>query len=183
MRLKLTAAQAAEPISLDAAKGFLRVDSADENAYIGALITAARQFVESSTLRALLTQTWEMTLDEAREEVRIPRPPLQEVTKIEWINEAGVKSVVSSSTYDVELAQGAPGRVRLRTGCVWPIHRGFASFIVTFKAGYGDDAAAVPAGLVEAIRQVLAHFYSGRPAEDLPAGVFALTRPYKVIWL
>src|SRR4030042_5028266 len=144
MRLKLTTAPAAEPISLDAAKGFLRVDSADENAYIGALTPAARRFVESTTLRALLTQTWERTLDEAGAQLRIPRPPLQEVTKIEWVDEAGVKSVVSSSTYDVELAQGAPGRVRLRTGCVWPIHRGFASFIVTFKAGYGDAPAGRP---------------------------------------
>jgi uncharacterized phiE125 gp8 family phage protein len=183
MRLKLIQAPMVEPVSLDEAKGFLRVDSADDNALISALITAAREFVEVSTLRALITQTWEMALDGAGQEIRIPRPPLQTGIKIETVDEAGVKTEVDPAIYDVELGQGSPGRVRLRSGCAWPAHRGFASFIVTFKAGYGDAADAVPGALREALFRVLGHFYEGRQGEDLPAGVQALMRPYKVIYL
>lgn len=172
-----------EPISLAEAKNFLKVDGADDNTLISALITAAREFVELSTLRAFVTQTWELTLDMAGGTVKVPRPPLQEVSKIETIDDVGVKTLISSTLYDVELGQASPGRVRIKTGCVWPIHRGFASFIVTFKAGYGDAAGSVPKALREAVLRVLGHFYEGRQGEELPAGVWALMRPYRVIYL
>jgi uncharacterized phiE125 gp8 family phage protein len=53
----LLIAPAIEPLSLDEAKTFLRVETGDDDALITALIAAARLHVESQTHLALITQS------------------------------------------------------------------------------------------------------------------------------
>lgn len=174
---------ATEPISLDEAKLHLRIDDAADNVLISNLIVAARQFVENYTHRTLMTTVIEKIYDVPSHSFSLPSPPLQEVTKIEVVNDAGEKTEVDSSIYDYDSSVDIPGRVQLREGCVWPDHRGFASFIVTFKAGYGDAPADVPEMLRQAILQVLAHYYEKRQSEEIPAGIYTLLAPFKVYWL
>lgn len=172
-----------EPITLDEAKTHLRVDSADDNALITALITTARQFVENYTHRTLMTIAIEKTYDVPSHSFSLPCPPLQEVTKIEVVNDAGEKTEVDSSIYNYDSSTDLPGRVQLKDGCVWPDHREFASFIVTFKAGYGDAPANVPEMLRQAILQILAHYYENRQSEEIPKGIYTLMAPYKVYYI
>lgn len=182
MRLKLKTAPLVEPISLDEAKLHLRVDSADDNALITALITTARQFAERETKRAFITQTWEMFLDYALPEIDIPKPPLQAIgLSIKVIDEAGAEAVVDPTTYDIDASDNSPGRVKLRSGCTWPSHRGFASFIIEFKAGYGLLATDVPEALKQAILQLLSHLYDNRGAEEIPKGIKAMFWPFKIL--
>jgi len=179
-------------ITLDEAKNYLRVDSADDNALITSLIESAEDLVEKFTWRTLLTKTFELVYDSVGESIEIPKSPLQEVTKIEVISDAGTKTEVSSSTYVVDIT-GSRGRVMLKSGCVWPSHRGFASFIITAKAGYGDLAASVPAALKQAILAALAALYSvrggavdsyGRPIEAaVSSSISGICAAYMVIRL
>ena len=169
-------------ITLEEAKAYLRVDSEDENALISAMIAAAEKHVELATGRVLLTSTFELVYDEVSGSIEIPKSPLQEVTKIEVVSEAGVKTEVASSIYNVDTS-GILGRVQLKPGCVWPSHRGFASFIVTVKAGYGDTAAAVPPALKQAALAALAVIFASRgemDQEKINSAVAALCWPYKV---
>jgi len=168
-------------ITLEEAKAYLRVDSEDENALISAMIDAAEKHVELTTGRVLLTATFELVYDEVSGSIEIPKSPLQEVTKIEVVSEAGVKTEVAPSVYDVDTS-GTLGRVQLKAGCVWPGHRGFASFIITVKAGYGD-AAAVPSALKQAALAALAVIFESRGGVDrgkIDSAVAALCGPYKV---
>jgi len=181
MRLKLKTAPSTEPITLDQAKLHLRVDTGDDNALISMLITTAREMAEKETKRAFITQIWQMTLDAAESEIEIPKPPLQSVESITVIDEAGNESVVDASHYDVDKAQNSYGRVRLKSGSTWPTHRGFASFIVEFKAGYGDAAADVPEALKQAVLQLIAHFYENRESVEIPAGVKILLWAFKIL--
>lgn len=181
MRLKLKTAPTIEPISLDEAKNHLKVDSADDNVLITALITTARQLAERETKRAFITHIWQMYLDTAPAEIEIPKPPLQSVVAITVIDDAGAETVVNSSYYDVDASQNSPGRVKLKSGCVWPTHRNFASFIIEFKAGYGDAATDVPEALKQVILQLLSHLYENRGAEEIPKGIKALFWPFKIL--
>lgn len=183
MRLKLKTAPAVEPVTLEAVKNHLKVDSNDDNLLITALITTARQLAEKETHRAFITQTWQMYLDSAAAEIEIPKPPLQQVIDIKIIDDAGNESVVNSTLYDVDWSENSPGRVRLKSGCSWPSHRGFASFIIEFKVGYGDAAADVPEMLRQAVLQIIGHLYDNRGSEDIPAGAKALLWSYKVFTL
>jgi uncharacterized phiE125 gp8 family phage protein len=194
MKLNLTSAPTVEPVTLEEAKAHLKVDSADDNALISAMITTARTFAEQYTRRAFITQTLELVLDAPPSgDLKIPRPPVQSVTKIETIDEAGVKSEVSALTYMVELGTSSPGRIRLVSGCTWPVHREFASFIVTFQAGYGAAAIAVPQPIRTAILQLVSELYENRGAGELLLGtqpttnaqqmITVLLGPYKVFKL
>jgi uncharacterized phiE125 gp8 family phage protein len=52
-----------EPVTLAEAKAFLRIEDSTEDQVVTDLITAARQYVENRTGRALITQTWQLTDD------------------------------------------------------------------------------------------------------------------------
>jgi len=170
-----------EPITLDEAKLHLKVDGSDDNTLISALITTARQLAERETGRVFITQTWQMYLDAAPVEIEIPRPPLQSVVAITVIDDLGAETVVSDTIYDVDTSQNSPGRIKLKNGCSWPEHRDFASFIIEFKAGYGDAAADVPEALKQGILQLLTHLYENRGAEEIPKGIKALFWPFKIL--
>ena len=53
----------AEPVTLSEAKAYLRVGYDSEDAYITALITAARQWVESHTAVSVITRTVSCTVE------------------------------------------------------------------------------------------------------------------------
>ena len=57
----LTTAPAIEPVTRADVLSYMRVESSAEDALIDLLIPAARDYVEQSTGRALITQTWTMT--------------------------------------------------------------------------------------------------------------------------
>ena len=116
--------------------------------------------------------------------IEIPRPPLQQIVKIEVIGYDGVKIEVPKTSYMVDLGGENPGRVTLGIGSAWPWQRGFSSFIITLKAGYGDAAADVPAIIKTAILQAVAHLYEHRDDADLDESAAAKTlRKFKVFRL
>ncbi len=52
-----------EPVSLEEAKLYLRVDATSEDDLISSLIQAAREYVETHTRRTLIYTTYRYTLD------------------------------------------------------------------------------------------------------------------------
>jgi hypothetical protein len=58
----LTTAPAIEPVTLAEALTFMRAASGLEDALVSTLISAAREYVENLTQRALITQTWTLTM-------------------------------------------------------------------------------------------------------------------------
>lgn len=61
--LTVTTPPAVEPVDLATAKSHLRVTFADDDAYISALVVAARRKVESYLDRSLVTTGWRVSLD------------------------------------------------------------------------------------------------------------------------
>src|ERR1044072_222843 len=62
-------------VALAEAKAWCRIDAADEDALVSALIAAARLQVESLTGRALVTQTWLLTASPKGRRVVLPVIP------------------------------------------------------------------------------------------------------------
>ena len=173
-------------ISLEEAKNYLKIDTADDDALISVFISAAERLVEKYTGRTLLTEDFVLKLDTSPGEILIPNSPLQSISKIEVIDDGGTMTEVDTSTYYVDIDQAQQGKVRLRPGCVWPCHRGFASFVISGRAGYGDSPDDVPLPLKTAIMIALALIYEKRGTiseQEVLEAISALCWPYKVMRL
>jgi uncharacterized phiE125 gp8 family phage protein len=109
-------------------------------------IKSAREEAERRTARAMVTQTWRLSLDHfpASGEIVFPRPPLQSVTSVTYVDEDGAEQTLDSGEYVVDTS-GERGRLYLDYEKSWPSVRIQPNAVqVTFVAGYGA-AADVPA--------------------------------------
>jgi uncharacterized phiE125 gp8 family phage protein len=171
MSLKLITAPASEPVSLDEAKLWLRLDSDAEIDTVARLITAARQLLDGADGylgRCLVEQTWAMTLDgfPCERQIRIPLPPLLEVVTVKYLDTAGAEQTFAATNYRQDSDDWA-GRILLKSGSLWPstlCER--AAVTVTFKAGYINGA---PEGLRNEILRLVGTWFDDRTkAGQLP---------------
>lgn len=185
--LSVATAPAVEPVSLAEAKAHLRVDISDDDSYISALITAARQYAEEYLDRALIAQQLTMRMDSFPYEFELPRPPMASSgtltsTSITYTLEAATPTTttLSTATYRVD-RNDTPGRIRTIYGGTWPSHLSDPNAVtVTWWAGYGAEGSNVPAAIRHAMLMLIGHFYERRlaadsvPATEVPFGVKAL---------
>lgn len=174
-----TDAPGSEPFDLATAKAHLRVDGTDDDALITALIVAARGRAESETRRALVTQKWRLSLDAFPSgedmSIELPRPPLQSVEGITYLDDDGVRQTLASSSYQV-ITDEAIGRVLPAYDSTWPSARCVPGSIqISYTAGYGA-ASAVPQAIKQWMLLLIAGMYENR--EDVAAGVQFSPLPY-----
>lgn len=176
---------AAEPVTSTEAKAHLRVDTTDDDTLITSLITAARTYAERVLRRALISQTWDLTLDEWPDgnAITIPLPPLQSVTSLKYTDDDGTVNTMSSSWYIVDTAS-TPGRLVLKDDYSWPSDdlREAMPIVVRFVAGYGAAGSSVPGTILTAIKLLIGHWYENREAQGgVPEAVDLLLWPDRVI--
>jgi uncharacterized phiE125 gp8 family phage protein len=172
----------------------LRISNAAEDALLEIYARAARQHVDGRAGilgRALVTQTWDWTLDalpcDPCAVLHAPLPPLQDVTSIKYIDDAGVEQTWPSAKYIVDRASGI-GRIGCAYGESWPVaRRQINAATVRLVVGYGDDPDDVPEPIGQALRLLAGHWYENREAvnvgnlvTELPFAVKALLAPYRV---
>lgn len=175
----------AEPVLLSEAKGHLRVTATDEDSLINSLISAARNWAENFTQRALITQTWDYKLDAFADEMEIPLPPLQSVISVKYIDTNGAEQTLASTEYTVDTA-AERGLVRLAYDKSWPSTRTQANAVtIRFVAGYAG-ASAVPGPIKAACLLMLGELYArretaivGAPITTVPVSAEYLLWPYR----
>lgn len=183
MRLKLITAPATEPVSLADVQGQCRTgDLTAESATVNRYIAAIRGAAEKITRRSLITQTWELVLDTfpaaGRGEITIPRPPLQSVTSITYVDTAGATQTLDAGLYRVitEVSPTCdPGIVLPAYGESWPDTLDDLGVVrIRFVCGYGPIAPAtttnVPAGILQWILLNVANLYENRETETVASG-------------
>lgn len=191
MRLTLTVAPTVDPVSISEANLHLRLEgteaAADED-LVEASISAATGSAENFTNRQLITATYEIRLDSFRDEIILPRPPLQSVEFIKYIDTDGNEQTLGTAVYQVD-PYSTVGRVVLVSGQSWPSTKDQLNAVtVRFKAGYGDASDNVPEPIRAAIRLTLGHLYEHREtvlvgvtATELPEGAKSLLWPYRIL--
>lgn len=174
-----------EPVSLDEVKAFVKVDGSSEDDLLEQFIVAARKAMEGHLGRSLLTQTIVLRLDSWPENILVlPRPPLVSIVEVRTLDEDGTETAYSSDNYYV--ITGDRAQLIIRTGKTPPINtsRFYGGFEVEYTAGYGTDAADVPAAIRQALLQWIATIYETRVPDFsiVPQNVQAtLGLPYKRI--
>lgn len=176
---------ATEPLTLAEAKLHLRVDGSDEDDYITTLIKVARRECENKTQRALITQTWETTLERFTDCIELRFPPLVSVSSVKYLDEDEVEQTLATSVYRVD-SYAEPARVIRAYGQTWPaVLPGHPSAVrVRYDAGYGA-ASAVPEPLKQWMLLHIGHWFNSREAavksgQTLPL-LDGLLDPYRVL--
>jgi uncharacterized phiE125 gp8 family phage protein len=162
--LRLQTGPAAEPLSSAEAKAHLRVSGSGDDAYISALVKAARLRAEQICNRALISQTWDLVLDcwPWGREIVIPLGGVTSVSSVKY-HDGTTLQTVSGSLYQVALS-GVYARVVPLEGVAWPITANRLEAIeVRFVAGYAD-AAAVPEAIKQWMLLQIGHMYEHREA-------------------
>ena len=183
----LLTAPAVEPLSLGEAKAFLRVEHADDDQLIAALIAAARLHVERQTQVALITQTWRMAFDRWPAHGRIAaRPaPLKALAGARVYDSEGNAHAIDTQAFVMDIGASMLAFVPW----AMPVPTRIAVGIeIDITAGFGDTAADVPEPLRQAIRLLVAHWYenrglvaAGSQSTALPVTVAALVAPYRML--
>lgn len=212
LTLTRTSDAGTEPVSLTEAKNHLRVDTSAEDSYINGLIMAARQHVEEITRRALITQTWEFNLDDfplsklvdmpwseylefRNRAILLPRPPLQSVTSVQYVDSDGSTKTLDASVYRVD-TKSEPARLTEAEGETWPTTDHVTNAVtITYVAGYQpddssppDEAANVPQPIKHATLLLIGHWYEhreqvnvGNIVTPMVEAAHALLAPYRVM--
>ena len=160
--LKRTSDPAVEPVTVAEAKKHLRLTLDDDDSVVASAITTARETVEQDTGRSLITQTWQLKLDGwPKEGIALYHSPVQSVSSITYVNDAGSLTTWTTSEYDV-LSDGDPAFVQPSWNYDWPEVRGdYRGITVTYVAGYGDTASSIPQTLRQVILLKVEMLYDG----------------------
>lgn len=162
MTPEVIARPADEPLTLSGVKGQLVIQHDEDNALLSDLIKLARVQAEEDTRRALITQTLRLTLECFTDEIQLPRPPLQSVSSINYIDEDKNPQLLDAAEYVVDTT-GVIGRIRPVTA--WPsITEGFGAVIIEYVAGYGDSAADIPMPILHGMLINITDWYEHRGA-------------------
>lgn len=177
------AGPAVEPVTTLEMRGALRLDDGAEDAFVTALVGAARAHIEDATGRRLIEQSWRMTLPAwpRGRVVTLPLSPVMRIERVRVVDRQGQPSDLAPALYRLERTD--PPRLVVDRAAPDPgsVAEGIAIDIV---AGFGAAATDVPAPLVQAIRLFVVHWFEHRgddrdPA-PLPPDVPALIAPYRV---
>ena len=172
----------AEPLELDEVKTHCRVESDDEDGLLGALIVAAREFIENYTGLYLVQRAAIDAFDCFGADVTLTAWPVVSVTSVEYLDEG---AGATFADYRV-LSSKRPARIFPNIGISWPsAERVPGSVIVNYIAGF--DVAEVPQALRQAMLLLISHWYDAREAvvigstvSELPFAVEALARPHRL---
>jgi uncharacterized phiE125 gp8 family phage protein len=178
MAFTQTAAPAAEPLSLDDAKAYLRVDHGDDDTFISSLIVTSRLQVETALDLALIQQSWRWVGTVAPDRIVLLRPfPVLSVDAVARLDD-GVAKPLLDDGFTVD-ASTRPATVRLQG-------LGLLQVQIDFTAGFGAAASDVPAPIRHALLQLVAHWYEnrepvvfGQSVTRIPNAVSELLMPYR----
>ncbi len=185
-----------EVVLLDELRKHTRVVHNEDDEYLTKLIVEAREEIEDTSGLALISQTWQMTLDRwpgqrnqwwdgVREmpvtelEGGFPsiiepiRYPLISVDTINVFDEDSNSTAVTiASVFDIDIIS-KPGRISLQRGATWPIaSRSISSIEINYTAGYGTAVTAVPTPLTRAVRNMAGYLYDHRGSGCTPAAAY-----------
>ena len=145
-----------EPVTLAEAKLYLRIDDNAEDTLIEALISSAREWAETNTNKAIVSQTVAAYYDKPERTFELP---------------IGNATALTSVTNDgdavtARLLVGSPSTVEITGDLPYPTNER-RSVVFTYTAGY----ATVPKRIKQAILILVADMYENREAQVIGQSV------------
>lgn len=148
------------PVLIQQVKDELRVSDDSRNTYLYDLVKRATAQVEIDARLAIMTQTWQLYLDEFPcREIELRKGPVASLTHLKYTT-GGVLTTLSSSLYETDFVS-APARVQPLSTGTWPTADCKANAIqLEWIAGYASTAA-VPQEIKDTVLYAVTQKYRG----------------------
>lgn len=160
MTYKLVSKSTNTIISLEQAKAALNIDENDtfDDDLIDAIITSAIVRAENAMSRDLLTTTYENYRNSWDTDLTLRRGGYQSVESIEYLLN-GAYTTLAATEYNVTIGGtfGEICEINIPTS-----DRVCNDIKITFKTGFGDTSADIPADIIQAIKTDIVFLYSNR---------------------
>ena len=186
--LSLVTAPTQEPVTLSDQKAHLRIDTDDDDSLIMTYITAARQWIESQTKRAIMDQTWDYSIDYGwpykygSHRIDLPLNPVPAQTSpstvsITYVDDNGATQTLAQTEYTL-VGRLHNSYIVPAYDVTWPTVRCVPeSVTVRFQAG---DSNTVAPELHLAVMILAGHYYEQRETtEKAPMAVESLISPFR----
>lgn len=176
--LSLVIAPNALPVSINDFKNHarVRIDTTTEDEYIKSIILAAAGAIDGRDGwlgRALITQTWKLTMDiwPNGRTINLHLPPLDSVTSVKYYDANNTLQTFDASNYNV-ITTTEPGQIELVDGASWPstYNRSDAIFI-EFVCGYGGSHVQIPERIKQYIKIHAGELYMNREETIVGASI------------
>lgn len=159
--VKVITAATVEPVTVDEAKTFLRVDTDADDVLIGALITAAREYAEHYTQSTYATVEYESALDAFPvDAITLPNAVsgATEVESVTYLDAAGDLQTVDAADY-VLSEYGMSPYIYPDPVFSWPAAGSFPNAV---RVRYTVTVESPPAVARVAMLEMVAHLYEAR---------------------
>jgi uncharacterized phiE125 gp8 family phage protein len=172
--LTLVTSPTAEPLQLEQAKKFLRVDQPDDDDLIEEFIAAARDYFEAEAGVCFLPQTWDHIYDNFpyySQPFELLRWPISSVVSLKFLDANGVWNTWDPTNYILNGASRPP-RLAPTYARYWPILalQSLGNVAIRVVAGF-PDSKSIPPRLKQGLYMVLGHWYEHREAVTIERGV------------
>jgi uncharacterized phiE125 gp8 family phage protein len=135
LELEVVTAPTVEPVTLEEAKSYCRIDGTDDDAQITKLIIACRKEAERVTNRAFITQTILAQWERMHDYVILPRSPHQQIIRVDSYD-GNNWHTLNSSQYRLTGLHCFRINVSRRFSTLTQLENPFR---VQYEAGEGDD--------------------------------------------
>ena len=181
----VTSEPAVEPLTTSEVKTAARIDYDAEDTIVASWIKSGRALAESVVNMAFITQTLRLAFDGwPAAPFYLPRPPLQSVTSFKYYGTDNTEYSLTSGTDFYSEIYKKPGRIDLVYGTTWPTTtlREMDSVVITYVAGFGAAATAVPEWAKDAIILYCTYRHENRAGEidKIPEAFFNILRPHRI---
>ncbi|MBR9764806.1 MAG: hypothetical protein GYB53_15075 [Rhodobacteraceae bacterium] len=149
---------------------YLRIfdGESEQDDLIDVMIAGAAARVETYLRRPLITRECRLTRHGFGPCTGVPLPtdPVSEITRVAYVDGAGVEQVMAPEDYRLIVAR-VPAEVHPAYGSAWPAPRPDRdSVMIDFTAGYGADPSAVPSDILAVIRTMVSYDFLERDTLD-----------------
>jgi uncharacterized phiE125 gp8 family phage protein len=167
------------PVSLNEARGWLRLGSSIDDAVVAQLLRAATSICEAYIGQWLVARTVEEELMLRGGAVRLTARPVVEIETAALLSASGDETALDADDY--RLTRERSGTVRLTVARPEDGER----VRVSYRAGMAEGANGVPEAIRQGIVRMTQHLHDARDGagETPPAVIAALWQPWRLLGL
>jgi len=168
-RIDVTTAATVDPLTLDDAKDWARIDTDDDDSTVRRLIKSSTNRLEAVTGRRFINTTLTAYFDgfptSDRDWLELRVLPVSSVSSIKYLAASdGTETTWSSSNYSVDnKSENMPVRITPVFSESYPTARDVPNSVyVEFVCGYGAADTNVPDDIRHTIAAMVSHYYTNR---------------------